>query len=324
MNKVKYSYMDHWEIQTPRGLMSPMVRKESLERFLKQLVVMGYEGLDTFAMKLPMYARLIGGEKGTAVDFEHYIQDLGLECMTSMFRDFIGYNPNEHVWEHRCHDRILEKYRQDCEYAKGTGIKTFVVMPSSQYFWCMDEKGEITDDVIHAHADLWNRVGKMMMEDYGIYLSCHHEFWSGLRDLEVIKKFYAWTDPKYVYYFCDTAQHVIAGVDPVDVYDMLADRTRCFHLKDTRNTDPGSYKIPPDAECLAKDVNRWFYEAGSGKGLCDFPKLFEAMKRHNYCGWISSEHDKAEMEGKSFSDCTGVSMWYVKNVLDPILDKEEK
>ena len=46
------------------------------------------------------------------------------------------------------------------------------------------------------------------------------------------------------------------------------------------------------------------------------------MKEHNYRGWVSVEHDKAELEGKSFSDCTGVAAWYVKNVLDPIMKEE--
>ena len=165
----------------------------------------------------------------------------------------------------------------------------------------------------------------MALEDYGFHVSCHHEFWCGMRDKWAIDKFYEWTDPKYVFYFCDTAQHSIAGLDPVEIYKQLADRTWGFHLKNTRTVDTKAYKTPPDAEFMAEGIYRWFYDAGT-EGLVDFPALFEAMKEKNYRGWVSLEHDEAENDPISFSyaDCTANAAWYVENVLDPILDEEGK
>ncbi|MDO4190013.1 MAG: hypothetical protein Q4D29_13600 [Lachnospiraceae bacterium] len=93
-------------------------------------------------------------------------------------------------------------------------------------------------------------------------------------------------------------------------------------MKDTRDTDEKYYRIPPDAELMASEVPRWFYEAGSGKGLVNFEELFKAIRKHNYKGWIGVEHDKADMDGQSFSECTAVSMWYIKNVLEPILKED--
>ena len=46
-------------------------------------------------------------------------------------------------------------------------------------------------------------------------VGCHHEFFCGIRSAAEIEKFYEWTDPRYVFFYCDTAQHVIAGVDPL-------------------------------------------------------------------------------------------------------------
>ena len=318
MNNIRYSYMDHWEIHTAAGLTSPGNRINYLERYLKELRALGYQGLDTFAARLPFYGRLVAGNNGTPVDFENYLKDLGFERLVSMFLDFIGNNPAERIADPACHDQIFNKFRAACEMAKGTGIDTFIVMPACQYFYT----DPVTEDHIRHTADFWNRTGKMMLEDYGIHAACHHEFWCGLRDKWAIDLFYELTDPKYVFYFCDTAQHVIAGVDPVALYEQLHDRTWGFHLMDTKNTDPKAYRIPPDAECMAEDVERWFYEA-NGEGLCDFPALYRAIKKYGFSGWISSEHDKAEFEGKSFADCTAQGVWYIKHVLDPILKEGE-
>ncbi|MBO6014333.1 MAG: TIM barrel protein [Oscillospiraceae bacterium] len=316
MNNIKYSYMDHWEIITPQGLSKPNVRRSYMERYLKQIAALGFQGLDMFAFSIPMYSRMFGG---SFKDFEKFLQDIGMEKVSGLFNCYIGEHPNERFHDPATHDALIGQFRMFCEMAKGTGVETMIFMPAVSY--CYVEP--VTDDKIHHMADFANKVGKMLMEDYGIHLSCHHEFWSGLREKWAIDKFYEWTDPKYVFFFCDTAQHVIAGVDPVELYNQLADRTWGFHLKDTRNTDDTYYRIPPDTELMVPDVPRWFYEAGSGKGLCDFPALYRAIRKNNYSGWISVEHDKADIEGKSFADCTAVSKWYIENVLNPIL-KEEK
>ena len=49
MNNIKYSYMDHWEIITPQGLSKPNVRRSYMERYLKQIAALGFQGLDMFA-----------------------------------------------------------------------------------------------------------------------------------------------------------------------------------------------------------------------------------------------------------------------------------
>ena len=315
MTNMKYSYMSHWSVQTPAGGSFPSARKTYMDRFLKEIEAVGFRGIEVFARNLPGLGRLVGG---TPADFEKYMQDIGLERMTGMFKDYLGNNPYERIHDPACHDTIFSQYREACELAKGTGIDTLIVMPSCQYIYC----DPVTEDQVHHTADLWNRVGKMSLEDYGIHLSCHHEFWCGMRDEWAIEKFYEWTDPKYVFYFCDTAQHTIAGLDPVALYDRLADRTWGFHLKDTNKVDTDAYRTPPDAEFMAKGVNRWFYEAGEG-GLVDFPALFRAMKKHNFRGWVSLEHDEATNEGGTYASSTAVAAWYVQNVLDPIMKSEE-
>jgi sugar phosphate isomerase/epimerase len=161
----------------------------------------------------------------------------------------------------------------------------------------------------------------MTLTKYGIKITCHHEFWCGLRDEDAILKFYEWTDPRYVFFFLDTAQHVIAGVDPIKLYMKLHDRIGGFHLKDTHNiAGPEDYRTPPDSELMVANVPRWFYEVGTPEGLCDFPRLYQCMKEYAYKGWVSVEHDKAEIGGGNFSESTANAMWYIKNVLSEIYE----
>ena len=43
-----------------------------------------------------------------------------------------------------------------------------------------------------------------------------------------------------------------------------------------------------------------------------------SLKAHNYRGWITVEHDKAEIGGGTFSESTCVAKWYLDNVLAKI------
>jgi len=316
MNNIKYSYMEHWEIHTPQGMVKPITRRSYTERMLKQVAALGFEGLDIFGFSIPRYARMFGG---TFLDFDKFLNDIGLGKVSGLFTCYMGDTPEDRIHEYGAHENLLGNIRMYAEWAKGGSVETMIYMPAV----CYHNVEPVTEDKVEIMAEFANKAGKMLLEDYGIHLSCHHEFWSGLRDEWAIDKFYEYTDPKYVYFFCDTAQHVIAGIDPIKLYNKLADRTWGFHLKDTRNTDDTYFRVPPDAELMVPGVPRWFYEAGSGEGLCDFPGIYEAMKKNNYSGWVSVEHDKADIEGKSFPDCTGVSKWYIENVLNPIL-KEDK
>jgi hypothetical protein len=74
----------------------------------------------------------------------------------------------------------------------------------------------VTDEQIKVTADLWNRVGALS-HGRGIKTSCHFEFWGGIARASS-STVLRYTDPEVVYMIIDTAQHVIAGVDPVQLY----------------------------------------------------------------------------------------------------------
>jgi sugar phosphate isomerase/epimerase len=197
----------------------------------------------------------------------------------------------------------------------GLSVENYVIMPANTY-WQVEP---VTDEKIKIMADLWNRVGRMTKEQHGVRLCSHHEFWCAISRPEEIKKFYDWTDPRYVYYWCDTAQTVIAGQDPTELFNKYHDRTAGFHFKDTHDIDTkGEYRLAPDPELIAASVKRWFWEMGTPEGKVDFPRLMNALKQHNYKGWITVEHDKVDVDRASFAEGTSMAKWYIDNVLSKI------
>ena len=310
MDNLKWSYMDHWLTHTPRGLVTPDISIKYLDRYIKQLAGLGYTGFDTFGARLYRFAGMFGSIK----KFEEFLQDRGIKKVVSVFHDYAYMSESRAPHIRSTHDNIVKDVEQVLKAAEGLELENLIIMPTSTY-WQVEP---VTDEKIKIVADLWNRVGKITIAQ-GIKVSIHHEFWCGIRSMDEIDKFYKWTDPEYVYYFCDTAQHVIAGTDPVKIYMKYHDRCAGLHFKDTHNVDEkGEYRLPPDGEMMAPSVARWFWEAGTPEGLVDFPLMMKALKEYNYKGWISIEHDKADIEGGDYAESTCISRWYIDNVLRKI------
>jgi len=306
--------MDHWLTGSPRGLTAPYISVDYMDRYIKQLAGLGFKGFDTFAFRLPIFIKLFGSVR----KFEEFLQDRGMEKITGIFHAAPNATKDDAPHIRETHDKILDKLeRYICTATDGTkGVESLIVMPSNTYY----DVEPVTDEKIKIMAELWNRVGRMTKK-YGVKTTCHLEFWCAIRDEETIEKFFNWTDPEYVYYFCDGAQHKIAGVDPVKLYIKYHDRCNGIHLKDTHDVDTkGEYRMPPDPELMAPSVKRWFWEVGTPEGLVDYPLLMKALKEYNYSGWISVEHDKAEIGGGNYAESTCISMWYIKNVLAKILE----
>lgn len=307
---IKWSYMDHWAMVSPRGVVSPYASMEYMDRYIRQLSVLGFTGFDTFAFRLNLLLGMFGSLQG----FKSFIQDRGLEKMTSVFVSYPDAGKDHALFVRANHDRIVGECRAVMETCKGLGVENFVVQVGNTYW----QSEPVTDEKIRAIADLWNRVGKMTLE-YGVKLGCHHEFWAAISRASEIEKFYEWTDPQYVFYWCDTAQTVIAGLDPTMLYEKYHDRTSGFHFKDTHDIDTkGEYRLPPDPEIMAPSVERWFWEMGTPRGKVNFPSLMAALKKYNYRGWIAMEHDKVEVDNASYAEATSVAKWYVDNVLAKI------
>ena len=310
MENIRWQYAEHWRTPSAKGPVNQFASKREMDRFIKQLAAIGFKGLGMFVWNLNAVTTMFGSVKG----YRDFMADRGLEKIVDIF--FAQPNSTRHAALHRREthplvERIFENFMHSAE---GSGAENLVVMPSNAYV----DMEPVTDDKIAVLADLWNRVGRTASQ-YGLKLGCHHEFWCGIRTEQQIDRFYELTDPDYVHLFIDTAQHTIAGVDPVALYGRYHDRVCGFHFKDTLNVDTQEdYRSNPDAELVAGTTRRWFYEMGAPGGLVDFPAMMRALKAHGYRGWIGVEHDKADIGGGNYPQSTALSMWYARNVLAPI------
>ena len=311
MSNVKWAYMDHWITESPRGPVEPNLSRKYYQQYLKQISVLGFKGMDTFVFRLlGRYNQMFGSPK----NFLNTLQDFGIEKIVSVFQAYPYATKDRAPHIRATHDGIFGDCVGAMKALEGLGIENLIIMPTSTCW----QTEPVTDETIKICADLWNRVGKMTA-DYGIKTTTHHEFWCGIRSAEQIEKYYAYTDPAYVFYFCDTAQHILAGLDPAKVYEKYHDRCSGFHFKDTHTLDTkGEYRLPPDPELLAPSVKRWFWEIGTPEGLVDYPALMHMIKRFNYRGWLAVEHDGPERSGGNYAESTCIAKWYIDNVLSKI------
>ena len=308
-NKLRWSYMDHWRIDSPQGYASQYSSIKRLDGFLKQISALGFEAIETFDFHLGVLTDLFG----SLPNARNFMQERGIEKVLSLFHAIMFDDRRTQPHLRATHDNMFNHAHFVIKSAAGLGVENFIVMPAGQYH----AVEPVTDDRIRACAELWSRIGKMTL-DYGIKTCAHHEFYCGIHHAEQLRKFYEWSDPRYVYWYCDTAQHVIAGVDPVDLYIKLHDRCGGFHLKDTHHVDlVEDYRQRPESEVTASTTRRWFWEMGTPEGLVNFPALFAAMKEFNYQGWVSVEHDKADFGG-NYPESTAIAAWYIQNVLKKI------
>ena len=308
--KLRFAYMDHWRVDGPQGYVSQYSSVKLFDSFIKQIAALGFEAIETFDFHLGVLTDLFG----SLPNARNFLQERGIDRVLGLFHAVMYRNGVSQAHDPATHDLLFNNALHTVKSAGGLGVENLIVMPAGQYH----DVEPVTDERIRACADLWSRVGKMTL-DYGIKVCCHHEFYCGIHHAEQLRKFYEWSDPRYVFWYCDTAQHMISGVDPVDLYLKLHDRCGGFHLKDTHHVDLiGDYRQRPESEVTAKTTPRWFWEMGTEDGLVDFPNLFAAMRYYGYEGWVSVEHDKADIGGGNYPASTAISAWYIRNVLQKV------
>jgi len=311
MANLRWSYMEHWSVASSRGPINQYASMGEMDKFVKQIAAVGFTGLDIFDFNV----RALTAMFGSIERYQSFLTERGIDKVVGVFHGpwyLEARSGAPHIRE--SHDLLLAACENVMRSVEPLQVETLIVMPAASYPYVEP----VTDEKIKVMGEFWNRVGEMTLS-YGVKTAAHHEFWSGVRSLEEIEKFYAATDPRYVYLCVDTAQHVIAGVDPVDLYRRYADRCCAFHLKDTHDVDTSEqYRTLPDAELAAASVERWFWEMGTPEGLVDWEAVMRALADTQYTGWVTVEHDKADIGGGTYSESTCVAMWYANNVLQKI------
>jgi sugar phosphate isomerase/epimerase len=310
VSNIKWQYADHWRTASAQGPINQFTSRREMDKFIKQIAAVGIRGIGMFAWNLSAIAAMFGSVRV----YNDFLTERGLEKIVDLFMALPQPSPGMSIHTREQHENIFRMLEHFVRMADGLGIENLVVMPAHAY----SDTEPVDRNRIEQIGELWNRVGKMV-SDKGMKLGCHHEFWCGIRSQDEIDTFYSVTDPDHVHLYIDTAQHVIAGVDPIALYRKYHDRVCGFHFKDTLHVDRvGDYRSLPDPELVAATTPRWFHEMGAKGGLVDFKGVMAALKEYGYRGWIGVEHDKADVGGGNYAESTALAMWYAKQVLEPI------
>jgi len=312
MANIKWGYAINQWIPTSEHL----TRREEQERAFKVMSVCGFRGVELnlgFGRWKPLGSPdQIELNLGSVKKFLDFLNSCGIDQVASYFfgvgRDHDPSNPTDH-------EKIFETAVPFAKFLNEVGGTRLVVRPMQSYW----RVAPVTEEKIKIAADCWNKVGKMTM-DYGVKTTLHIDFLCAIHSMRDVSKILEFTDSDYVGLTIDTAEVVIAGNDPIKLYEEFYDRVDHFHFKDTHNIDAHEGYKNEGAEIWLLDsggkqgVERWFWEMGTLGGLVDFPELMKKLKEHGYKGWIIVESDQTPDPAESAM----LNRWYIKNVLSKI------
>lgn len=134
-----------------------------------------------------------------------------------------------------------------------------------------------------------NKLGQIATK-YNIKLCYHHHMGTVVQTLEEISYLLNHTNPKYVYLCLDTADLILADIDPKNFILQWTSRIAHVHLKD----------VYSEKMIEAKQNNYSFREAirqncftvpGDGNGYINFEEVFTALDKINYNGWLIVESE---------------------------------
>jgi sugar phosphate isomerase/epimerase len=146
------------------------------------------------------------------------------------------------------------------------------------------EPYERTAEDVRCAVRTMNQIGRLSLEEYGIYIAFHAE-----RDIakEIILQVLDQTDPKYVRFCADVGHLTATGLDAVEVVKKYASRLAVSHWKDF---DP---KLPGPSY-LGAGTRGDFVEVG--QGAVNFRGLADVYREIGYHGWVMLELDRTRKE----------------------------
>ena len=180
------------------------------------------------------------------------------------------------------HETDIAEMKSKIGFVRDNGIKTVCI--SGVY----STIPATHDDLVYA-VNTIKEYGKICKE-YGVMPCIHPHHNTTIMYESDIDYLMENTDPEEIGFAPDTA-HLIAGeCDPVTIFERYKDRIRFTHLKDiTGEMDGGVMQY-------GVEVYKNFRELG--RGMVDFPKIFEILKSVNYDGYLCAELDYTEFGNK--------------------------
>jgi len=148
-------------------------------------------------------------------------------------------------------------------------------------------------------AIAFNEIGKRMT-DMGMKFGIHAHLGSPFQIKEEVDRVMDLTDPRHVYFVCDTGHVTMAGMDPVQITRTYVSRIIEYHIKDVAPEHKGGFKGTLTEPYNTTADNRIFFELG--KGGVDFPAIKALLDEHAWKGWWTVELDRTGTTAKE--SCT--------------------
>lgn len=135
-----------------------------------------------------------------------------------------------------------------------------------------------------------NKLGKLAHK-YNIKLCYHYHIGTVIQTEEEISFLLNHTNPKYVHLCLDTADLILANIEPIQFIQKYGKRIGSVHLKD----------IYSEKMIEAQKNNYSFRQAikyncftvpGDGNGYVNFQKIFQTLDAINYSGWLIVEAEQ--------------------------------
>ena len=323
MSGIRWSYaINQWKPQ-----FDDFVRREQHERALKTISIAGFEGVElnagTGRWEPLGNPQQLAANFGSTAGFLAFLEECALGAVSSWFWD-----PQERSMEHLTGplnpldpDDVAAMVGRADEYAAALaelGGSVLVVRPAPG----AGDIDPLDDAAIATLATCWNAVGRATAAR-GVRTALHVDFLSALRRGDALAALLDRADRDVVGLAVDTAELVIAGIDPVAFIRQHTDRVWHVQLKDALAVDAAEEYLEPHAHWTvrvrggAREVPRWFAEPGADGGLVDCAAVLRALVDVGYTGWVVVESDQSPHPAASAL----LAGYEVQQTLRPILER---
>lgn len=174
-------------------------------------------------------------------------------------------------------------------------------------------------DAITVAAECWTRAGQIAAAK-GVKLAMNLDASCPARTYDAIAYLLGLCDPGLVGLSVDTADLVIAGLDPRETYARFKHRIIHVQLKNTRyvGLEDELAGAAPDYAMMSaggeRRIERWYYELDDDRGLVDSVGFVQDLVQGGYDGWVVVESDQAPVPATSAM----LNGWWLKRKLKPL------
>lgn len=151
-----------------------------------------------------------------------------------------------------------------------------------------------------------------LCQGFGLELCVHSHGGSYIENPDEIDRLCQLTDASLVKLCLDTGHIAFGGGDPVAMFDTFADRIGHVHLKDIR-LDLLEEKLAQGKDYVAAAQGDVFVPLGAGD--IDLSRIFDALKRSAYDGWIIVEQDRVLSEDEDSQAAPQRSRAYLRETI---------